>query len=68
MKAKHSIRIDHDESPSIVDEVVNSTIIFVVGNEKGSINAKNGTSTTITNGSNDEIDEILVKILKKERN
>jgi len=39
-----------------------------MGNERGSINAKNGTSTTITNGSNDETDEILVEILRRERN
>jgi hypothetical protein len=38
MKAKHSIKIDHDKSPSTAGEVVNSTTNIVMGNERGSIN------------------------------
>jgi hypothetical protein len=43
MKVKHSIKIDHDESPSTVDEVVNSKTNIVVGNERSLINVKNVT-------------------------
>jgi hypothetical protein len=68
MKAKFSIKVEHDESPSIVGEVVNSTTNLVLRSEGGLINVENGTSIAIGNGSNDEDDEILLKILKRERN
>jgi hypothetical protein len=67
MKAKPSIKVEHDESPSIAGKVLNSTTNIVVGSEGGLINAKNETLAPIGNGHNDEDDEILPKILSREK-
>jgi hypothetical protein len=45
MKAKPSIKVEHDESPSIVGDVVNSTTNHIARSEGGLINVDNGTST-----------------------
>jgi hypothetical protein len=47
MKAKPSIKVEHDESPSIVGEVVNFTTNLIARSEGGLINVENGTSTTL---------------------
>ncbi len=47
MKAKPSIKVEHDESPSIVGDVVNSTTNHIARSEGGLINVDNGTSTEL---------------------
>jgi hypothetical protein len=47
MKAKPSIKVEHDESPSIVGDVVNSTTNHIARSEGGLINVDNRTSTAL---------------------